>query len=264
MKYEEKTIGYKTTKTNEYDSIGDFMAAINAAAPNKFFQSNYDQQSKSLNGSWSGTRSWEEAVTLFTQGWSPAAERINRKLHLSAARPEPTQKPRPTYDVVGAAASVPRYLQGIPTNMVRMKNTAGPIRIVTITKDISYNAGFKNEKILEEGVKVMRIIKALEEQNIKCKLNVYMGSCVNNEILACKVCIKRPEERINILKIAFPMAHTSMLRRFIFRWIETNPNMTNSFVTHYGMPNTLSPAKNEYYIPLTILDVEKFVQNVLK
>ena len=198
----------------------------------------FKEQFKSSYGkhSFTQTKSYEEAEELLLHGWEEMAKKLNTKLQRMNVSKQTKQKT--VYDVCGYQCSVPRYLQGIPTNMINQKVVTKKQKVITITKNISYSAHVRKETIEEESIKVLQLVNSLEKQGYRVILNVTLISKSKKEnIIICnKVRIKNANERLNLSKISFPMVHSSYLRRIIFRWIETFEYTTKSFDNTYGSP----------------------------
>lgn len=251
----------------EYNSIGEFVADINSLPDNKFFANrSKDSQARETSDHWYKTKDYSEAMDLLTHGWNEASEKITKKVKLNNTVGTPVRSSKPSYGVVGSQASVPRYLQGIPTNMVFRKSIYSKQKVITITKGISYSCECSSQFIINESIKALQLIQALENKGQRVRLNVVLS--VSNHSRSshsiCKVCIKQPDERINISKMAFALAHPSMLRRFFFKWIEVDPFTTFDLGYGYGYPATpdikeKGVAENEYYIPEKIQDMNALI-----
>jgi hypothetical protein len=150
--------------------------------------------------------------------------------------------------------------------MVDRKLVAQKQKIIVINKDISFSAGVRASQIEEEGVKCLQLIQALEGKGYRIKLNVYWMSRSGRELVGHRVCLKKPEERLSLVKVAFPIAHPSMLRRVGFKWMEKFPTMTENFNWGYGMPsgNMLRSLvdKKEILLPTFIPDVDTFIKEL--
>ena len=68
----------------------------------------------------SNTNSYEEAEELLLHGWEHGAVEIKNKVDVKSTGVEMKQKT--VYDVAGFQCSVPKYLQGVPTNMINKKD----------------------------------------------------------------------------------------------------------------------------------------------
>jgi hypothetical protein len=263
-KHSEEEVGRMAVEVlvKECKSLEEFKRFITEGQENYAFKGR-TLSSKNGSSDFTGTRNFEEAMDLFEHGWRTEAEFLNKKL--GAMKLDKRFKDIAKYDIVGYQASVPRYLQGIPTNMVNKKRIEMQNKIVTLTKNITYSARFGKEEIQEESLKVLHLVKTLEEAGKRVNLNVVFATGQRNQVAIIKVCIKRANERLNISKLAFPLVHASMLRRLFFRALEVIPGLTETgFVIGYGhIPDGERElkkrlGKDEYYIPSFMDDPEYY------
>ena len=251
MKTEQIT---NKTEVIEFDSLQEFYNYICDTPFNEAFR--WTKRS-SVDGDkhWTKTESFEEAVSLFKNGWSDMASKLVQKLKVIESKTEPTMKPRNTLSVCGYQAVVPLYLQGVPNNMMNKKMVPVKQKVITLNKSLDYNGGTSSDKIVEESIKAMQIVKKLEAQGFRCNLNICLGTSAGypEKQFIIKVRIKSANEKLNVSKLAFPLVHPSMLRRLFFRFIEVYPNVTKSFVSGYGRPASSSELRNtfkgEYLLP---------------
>lgn len=236
----------------EFSSLNDFETYITNTPLNDTFRWT---KLASVSGSeeFTGTHSYEQAVEMFKNGWESKAEELTKKLKVIQNQVIDAQVQKVLFDVVGFQASVPRYLQGIPTNMVNKKLVPIKQKIVTINKDISYNCGVTTEQIVEASIQTLQLVKRIEAQGIRVNLNLIWGvkASGSNEIV--KIRLKSANERVNISKLAFPLVHPSMLRRLCFRYLEVAPTITHGYLYGYGSPLDGSQlktyCKDEYVLP---------------
>ena len=205
------------------------------------------------------TNNFEEAKDLLLHGWEHGTKEIKAKVE--AKETGIATKQKSVYDVVGYQASVPRYLQGIPTNMVNKVNVKQKNKVITINKCASYSWKTKPQVIINESVKVLQLINGLEKQGYRVNLNVVFGTKAKNNTIT-KVRIKNSSQRLNVKQVAFPLVHPSMLRRIIFAvWERQEENNNDSFKRGYGIvinDDELKQYTNkgEYIIPATIYERE--------
>ena len=269
-----KDILGKTVKKNfkdviyyTFNSINEFYNYLQNTPVNNFYKNKSVLQSGSTGlyaESFTKTKSYEEAVDLMKYGWTDGAKKITNKLkNLTKINCDELTR-KQIYDVVGFNPSVPRYLQGIPTNMINQKLVRSKQKIVTITKSIGFTGNIKAEQIIDESVKCLQIIKKIEQQGIRCNLNV-CNVCAGNKdkIFVLKIRAKNSTEKINISKLAFLMAHPSMKRRLVFKFTELFEECDSNW-DYYGSSlmkaNELKQfaEKNEIMLPsLVDFDVEE-------
>lgn len=252
MKETTKTYGSTTSYIREFTSLNDFEEYITNTPLNKTFQW---KTLSSVSGSYKFTQtsSYDEAQKLFKDGWSTMAQKLTKKLDVIKNQVVDAQVQKIMYDVVGFQASVPRYLQGIPTSMVNKKLVPVKQRVITLNKDISYNCGITTDDIIEASVQTLQLIKKIEAQGIRVQLNLVWGVRAGNTKEIAKIRLKSANERLNISKLAFPLVHPSMLRRLCFRYLEVAPSVTDSYSWGYGKPLDGSQlktyCKDEYVLP---------------
>jgi hypothetical protein len=261
----------------EYQSLTEFLSDITSRPNNKFFKNRtssqtYESTSKSYK--WYGTEDFAKASYMMTHGWDAAAQKMATKVKLTNSAATAVRSSKPSYGVVGSQASVPRYLQGIPTNMVSRQMTYAKQKVVTITKGIAYSSSWTPDEILAECTKALQIIQSMENGGQRVRLNVtwFITSNDNRCHTMCKVCVKQPDERLNLSKMAFALAHPSMLRRLFFKWLETDDYTQHDMGDYYGYPAYKSSeyAKikdkvleaNEYYIPEEIKDMDELIKQL--
>lgn len=218
-----------------------------------------------------GTENIHQAIEYARYGWESGVEKLNKDISIK----NHDLAYETSYNVVGGRCSVPRFLSGIPTNMIHRKAVERPDKIITLVKFASFNVGYSAEAIQRENVKFIQIIQNLESKGYRCNVEVIFGTSgssadyrVDNLV---RVKIKRADERLNVSKICFPLSHPSMSRRFIFKVMEVDPELRNTGADNgtYGYPifnyenvgkKLIKPylKENEYFVPLHIDDVESF------
>lgn len=255
----ERIIEKKKRKTCivDFTSIEEFYKYICNTPINESFRW---ERLNSTEGTekFTGTKSFEEATELLKNGSEYIAKKINQKLKTEKFDVDTKDVIKNIYDVQGFQCCVPLYLQGVPTNMIAKKNIKVKQKVITLTKNSAYSCFITTEKIIEESVKALQIAKKIESQGVRCNINICIGTSSRtgtDELI--KIRIKNANEKMNISKTAFCMAHPSMLRRLVLRFIEVYPYSDKGFVTGYGKPVKAEEIKkiegfldkNEYLIP---------------
>lgn len=239
----------------DFKSLQEFYEYVISTPLNESFRW---QRLASVSGTagFTGTATFEEAAELLRNGWQEMSETLVQRLKIDNGKMESVLTSKNVVDVQGYQPIVPLYLNGIPTNMVSRKMKPIKQKVITLNKSIEYRGNVSTEEIIEESIKALRIIKKLESQNYRCNLNIVFSI---SHILrsakryAIRIRIKSANERLNILKLSFPLVHPSMLRRLSFRFTEVHPGVPSIYVNGYG--TTLSENefrrlyKGEYLLP---------------
>lgn len=201
------------------------------------------------------TENFEEAKDLLLHGWEHGTREI--KGRVEAKETGVNMKQKTVYDVAGYQCSVPRYLQGIPTNMINKKSVAQKNKVITINKSCSYRAMESAETIRTESVKVLQLVNRLEKQGYRVNLNVVFGSVKRNTVVT-KVRIKTSSQKLNIKQTAFPLVHPSMLRRIIFAVWERSKECS-----YYGFEYGYGRVCDDYILRKTLNKGEYLIPNIL-
>lgn len=261
-KLRQKATDKCITEVIEYSSLSEFYDYIMNTPYNKTFE-NHSHSSVTGSKEFTKTYSFDEAVSLFKNGWVDMSTKLTQKLNVADKNLRSNRRPKIILSVQGYQAVVPLYLNGCPQNMVNSKMVSVKQKIITLNKSVSYSAYTTTEQVEDESVKAMQIVKRLESQGYRCNLNIVLGVFKGTRRFIVKVRIKNANEKLNVSKLAFPMVHPSMLRRLFFRFIEVYPKVTKVFSLGYGMPIKGGALRNfldkkEILLPDTIVkDVNK-------
>lgn len=184
---------------------------------------------------------FEEAEKALTAGtWSTGIEKLNVAFGAEAKNLEERKRQKMFYDIVGYQASVPRYLQGLPQNMINSKPVQKKERIITIVKHVGYLADVTADEIISNSAKALAILNKVEQMGIRCNLDIYSPAKRNGTGII-RIRIKNANERLSVGKLAFPLANPDMLRRCIFALRQENVyNGTwDKFRLYYGVGKTV-------------------------
>ena len=228
----------------DFKSLQEFYEYVISTPLNESFRW---QRLASVSGTagFTGTATFEEAAELLRNGWQEMSETLVQRLKVDGGKVEPVMVSKNITSVQGYQPIAPLYLNGIPTNMVSRKMQPVKQKVITLNKSIEYRGNVTTEEIIEESIKALRIIKKLESQSYRCNLNIVFsisGILRSTKRYAVRIRIKSANERLNILKLSFPLVHPSMLRRLSFRFTEVHPGVPSEYVNGYG--TTL--AENEF------------------
>lgn len=258
-----------------YNSIDQLLRTISERPVNKVFK-NYERSSQTGSEKFTGTKSYKAAEELIQGGWSePLKELKERTKELSVKSNVTTNRTRPRNSVVGYAPCVPAAILGLPESMIATDRVPSKIKAVTIVYSNSGPCRVKTDQFLKAGAVVLNIVNNLELQGYRVRLLCeFYSAKERTERVVGRVSVKDWRQPLDLKKIAFPIAHSSMLRRIGFKWIETVPGLTN-----YGWPSGYGDdlaacegydgvkqdyekngllSENEYYISRKMIDEQKY------
>lgn len=218
-----------------FDSLGQYLDVIGKRRPNRVFEG-HELSSKENGRSFSLTGSYEEADELARAGYKEGLAELraaNRKTRHMGSAP----KALPVTDVVGFAPHVPNAITGAPCSMITTRKTEQKAKIISILYYMGGACIVDAKEFVEAGKNVLNVVYTLELQGYRVALNVLTNFCEGKERALCAVQVKHWRQPSNPLKISYPLVHPSFFRRHGFRWLETQPELTDqSFTIGYGRP----------------------------
>lgn len=186
---------------------------------------------------WSHTKTYEEADNLLLYGCKELQKKIEQagvsqmRLSLNSYQ----NRRRVVSAVVGFAANVPAYLAGTPNSMINVKQTKVRQKVLSFMYNTSVSGSVSAERIIKAAAKVVSAIMIIEAGGVR--VNVWAGEAFEHSgqpdcLWLCKV--KEAGQRMDTLKMSYPLAHPSMLRRQWFRLLETTEGVPSEYVYGYG------------------------------
>ena len=234
---------------------------------------------------------FDEALKALKYGWEDGRCQLESKVKELNLRTNETKKIKYEYNVVGGNACVPRYLQGIPTNMIKSNMVSKETKVINIYKTAPYTSLVSAEEILEDAAKTVIIVNKLEE--LGYKVNLYITKLNENYRdkvkFGVRVKIKDAKMKLNLKKISFCIINPDMQRRMFWRLIELDPDLLeplggygkgidnrimNNYIFNDYFKVRLSKAlkreyskyfkmeENDIIIPPFLNDVDKFLEDL--
>lgn len=130
------------TEVIEYSSLSDFYDYIMNTPYNKTFE-NHSHSSVTGSKEFTKTYSFDEAVSLFKNGWVDMSAKLTQRLNVADKNLRSNRRPKTILSVQGYQAVVPLYLNGCPQNMVNSK--------------------------------MVSVKQKIESQGYRCNLNIVLG-----------------------------------------------------------------------------------------
>lgn len=230
----EKENGKKTFIV-KFDNISE-MVRYCKNTPNSKKMTEQKLSHKTGDRSWYGTETYEEAEKLITDGWQEGYKKLAENLRDRDVDEEiQNRRYTPKTEIEGFAPCVPHYLLGRPDTMHNAFMNPKKFKVVDIISNVSASAGTSVEEINRRGIVIVNYINQLEMAGYRCNLHVCEMSTEGSEYTLYLTKVKDSTETISIKRIAFPLIHSGMLRRFYFKVLETLP-VSSGWHYGYGRP----------------------------
>ena len=171
---------------------------------------------------WSGTKTMEGALELMENGWKEGADLIER-VRTQILAQNPIRKKAVVYGIVGGVPDVPRAVAGDLKNMKDMGTTASRRRpVITLLCNMAANCGVSATAISNRAAAVAAVVDEIEAAGFSCEVittaTTAGGGWDGQKGFSAmtSIVIKRSDQPVDILKMAYTLGHASMFRRMIF------------------------------------------------
>ena len=195
-----------------------------------------------------GVESHNEAFRLAREGWTDELART-----MSVAEEAVTKVERDyelpsfvaSYEVAGCEVDVARYLDGTPENMIDYPLT--PIvkagKVITLCASVSYSGAVDEETIRKRGQAIAALALALSQLGYSTE--IYSEVCASGnyagegkKYVSVRTLVKGAQDALDAERIAYAVAHPSMLRVLNFAALRMAPQ---EFVDAIGYSSLGTP-----------------------
>lgn len=241
------------TTTKNFKSFGELISlAIQGSANDNLRE--VDRISRNNDIEFHGTASFEDAVKLATQGWEEGRKIIQERTKIYKEYwekffPRQDYKLRLENNFSGEIPDVSAYIQGHPESMMSFvpddlaSEISSGLRLQRIIINGTVSCYVKLESILIRGALIGALVNSMELLGINCEISVAWSSAGNTQRVVYSSTIKQFQDVMDLDKLAFSIAHSSMLRRFILSLIEQENDAIIADIQSrsYGYPKELEP-----------------------
>lgn len=195
-----------------------------------------DRASASRDDSnWYQTKNLEEALQLYEKGWSIGSEIDSLSSPIYTELSLQIEREDINYDVNGHYIDIARFADGEPecwgVFSPTIVDTTGKSRVLKVVVCVTASAGVSSEVMKTKGILAATTVKLLEYAGYRCEVVAYdcrtnnrYGTTNRERLETFKIFpIKRPDQFLDESRMAFAMAHPSMLRRICFAIDERYP-----------------------------------------
>jgi hypothetical protein len=215
-----------------YETLKAFNDYLNAGT----LQPAFRECSKTASERFTGTASYEEAEERMMKGDSEIQKQIeDAGVAQTRIKVQKQVQRRQTYSsVVGAVPNVPAYISGAPNSMIAQRLVKTKKKVLNIGYSMTACKGTDKNEIITASAKVVSAILNIEATGV-C-VNLYSLFCAKSgkNLIGMSLKIKDASRKIDTLRMSYPLAHSSFLRRQCFRWEEVTENIPECYAHGYG------------------------------
>lgn len=215
-----------------FSGLYDFIETINARENNG--QVGTSSERLNTNG-WAGTNTYEEAMTQVKTGREDVCKKLSNNLISTCARGN-ERKRKIKRSVYGYKVNIPAAIAGKPAAMYRKITITEKVKTVDLVYSLGQNGDILGNELFKAGKTVLEIVNLLENDGQRVKLRVLpkCSDIYEKHFCICSVTLKNYGDKLDLLKLSFPLVSPAMFRRFGFRWLETSPEVKHHVGSGYG------------------------------
>jgi hypothetical protein len=233
-----------------YETLKAFNDYLNAGTT----QPAFSNRSYTSGEQFSGTESYEEAEQKMMRGDSELQKKIEAAgVSQTRIKIQKQVQRRQTYSsVVGAMPNVPAYISGAPNSMVAQRLVKTKKKILNIGYSMAAHYEVDKGDIIKASAKIVSAVLSIEATGVR--VNLYSLFCAKSgkNIIGLSLKIKDASRKIDTLRMSYPLAHSSFLRRQCLRWEEVTEDVPECYADGYG------------YVPESKEQSEFFKRNGMK
>ena len=221
------TINTKSVKAGSHNykvMIENYNSAMEVAEDcrkRKITSNSFQDQSKETFGNWEGVQSYEEALSLLSNGYQPTVESLKEKL--KGTKMGNGKRIAFKNDMVGAVPVVPLAMMGVPNNMINMTMKPIKCKVIDVYYDVTCSSGTSSEQIIKNGQKLLGAVLELERQGYKFNIYAVQTYADRTSVDILTVKVKSSSQPIDLKRISFPLTHTAFFRVIGFDWYSKTP-----------------------------------------
>ena len=188
------------------------------------------------NKPWSGTTDYNQAMEIMKSGYKDPLEKMKKAI-LKIGQNEKANRPKMKNDFVGFVPHVPNTLMGLPITMINKEKQTDKAKTIHLIYSVSTASKVKPNDMITGGINFISLVNSLEKQGYRVRIDIISSMATNRTLSSFSVTVKDYGQKLNLLKLTFPLVHPSMLRRIAFKWLETNLELKDKdFTAGYGTP----------------------------
>ena len=251
---------YVGTGDNSYEYTANWTELLHDAEhaeilPNWMQEDDHHPASIHGTETFTGTADYDEALRLLKYGHPDGRSKMAESVEWAQAITREMPAPAWSHAVSGAMPDMPVYMSGEPEHMLMQEGdeSRGTMPVVSIVVNIVAAACIKQRAIRRRGAALVALVHSIEQAGQRVELIAASRNGLRSNkgnAASYLVTVKEAGEAVDLDRVAFALAHPSMLRRIEFRLNEiTLPRLERGYGYCLNYPEDAFPA-GTMYVPM--------------
>lgn len=217
----------------DFYSVPDMRDYITTMPLGRHYEERSHETSRART-KFTGTSSYKAAEALLDYGCPDIAEKLAKTVCKAQKIELKNSFVRQQAGFVPVVAS---WLCGDPQSMLAVKRQRRQARVIDVYMCCSYSCGISAEAIIRAQSRALSMVRGLEESGLRVNLWAFFAVVGSGREFAFYLRLKKAEEKLNVLKLSYPLCHPSFLRRHFFALLEHTAAADTEVLSHnYGHP----------------------------
>lgn len=200
-----------------FDRFGELYKHLTTS---EYHAPKHQRDSHDPNYGFTRTHTFDEALDLLQVGWPEGLVEMGGMVEdIERTLLERVPGPVIERDVTGSDVDIGAFLTGEPEHMIEWKPNPAPTDGVKILVNCTASADVSPATIMSRGAAVVSMLHALRIMEIPSDLYLAWGN-QSRQAFTAVLHASRPDHEADIERLAFAIAHPSMLRRLVFALME--------------------------------------------
>lgn len=224
----------KITKIfNSFSELESFISSSPRVKGNEKRTSSEDTDKE--NCKFTDTKNYQEASDYLKSGYTYGCESLQKEMSGLAKNYKNVVTVK--NDVFGVVPNIGAYMTGHPKNMINIKTEKRAVKtkVINMIINTAVSCSYTKNDVVRLGAATLLQIIRLERNGYKVNLYVANKTEEESNQLVCFTKVKNSSEKLNLLKVAYPLVHPSYHRRHMFAVIERTIKIDDG----YGYPKSV-------------------------
>lgn len=202
----------------------------------------HNASTKTSNNAWYGGVTYNQTLELVKSGWKEGANKVDavKTRHVDRLTGPTEELVRTKFNPAraGGMVVVPQAIAGHPQCFRRPVSQHRSTPVLNLWWLVATNCNMKSTAFVNQGVALLAVIDQVERRGIRVGVTVFSGTYSGERACGWSCIVKRPQDRLQIHQLAFPLAHAAYFRRLGFALMERQGSVEQCqpFIVSYGMP----------------------------
>ena len=177
-----------------FNNINELVKTVCDRPNNSIMKDKHSSIEEEFDGSWRGTKTWNEAIELLRFGYTDILSNVKKNMRINSKKYKNyflSERRKITNMPMGYVPNIPNSIMNLPNSMIFIESTPIKTKTISIIYKIGGSAFESADMFVKAGISLLTAINIIEKQGIQVKLSIcFFGTKEGEEIVFPTVSIK--------------------------------------------------------------------------